>query len=245
MLTAVPPIVRDVVHAAIYVRTRVVPAAEHRFRRLDELYFRILREIHALILAVVVFEKLYYLFKIFRRKFGIGRIALFLLYRVEYALVDRLVLLHDDVREHLYETTVRVVCETRVMRFCRKPFHRFVVQSEVENGIHHARHGRSRSATDGHEQGVLFVAQLLAHLRFEIGEGVEYLLADILVYVPSVLVILRARFRRDRKSRRNRKTEIGHFRKVRTLAAEKFAHLAVTFIKPVNEFFTFFSFIID
>ena len=60
---------------------------------------------------------------------------------------------------------------------------------------------------------------------FDIGENLRL---NIGVDLLAVLVILRARFRRNGEALGNGKTETGHFRKVGAFAAEKLAHFRIT-----------------
>ena len=45
-----------------------------------------------------------------------------------------------DITVHLHETTIRVVNEVRITSFSHKTFGYSVVQTEVEDGVHHTRH---------------------------------------------------------------------------------------------------------
>ena len=41
-------------------------------------------------------------------------------------------------------------------------FNSLVVQTEVQDGVHHAGHGSASAGTNGHQQRVLWIAELLA-----------------------------------------------------------------------------------
>ena len=60
-LTAVPQLLGNVVHAAIYVGTRVVPGTENGLDRFDQLLLGILREVFALLLLIEGLELLHQL----------------------------------------------------------------------------------------------------------------------------------------------------------------------------------------
>ena len=71
--------------------------------------------------------------------------------------------------------------------------------------------------------------RLLIHIFYKIG--------IFRIDLFAVLIILSASLRGDGETLRNGKTDIGHFRKVCALTAEKFAHFRVTFGKEVNVLF--------
>ena len=48
---------------------------------------------------------------------------------------------HDDAREHLDEAAIGVPGEALVVGLLDESLDRLVVEAEVEDGIHHARHG--------------------------------------------------------------------------------------------------------
>ena len=75
----------------------------------------------------------------------------------------------------------------------------------------------------------MFITELFAcdFLHFK-DCGIDLCL-DIRVDLPVVIVISRAGFGCDGKALRDRKTQFGHFREVRALAAEQIAHARVTF----------------
>ena len=47
---------------------------------------------------------------------------------------------HYDVTEHLNESSVGIICETRISCQCRKAFYSLVIQSQIQDRVHHARH---------------------------------------------------------------------------------------------------------
>src|SRR5690606_39062547 len=57
-----------------------------------------------------------------------------------------------DITVHLQEATVRVVGEPRVASLARQTLHGAIVQAEVEDRLHHSRHGDGRSGSYGYEQ---------------------------------------------------------------------------------------------
>ena len=72
---------------------------------------------------------------------------------------------------HLDKPPIAIVGEARIVRLCGQAFDRFVVQAEVQNRIHHARHRELRAGTDAEQQRVGGVAELLAGFFLEVREG--------------------------------------------------------------------------
>ena len=142
---------------------------------------------------------------------------------------------HDDVGEHLDETAVAVPRPARVLRLLGKRLDDRLVEAEVEDRIHHARHRGARTRTDRDEERILEVAELLAGRLLELHDVFEDLLLDVVADLPAVVVIARARFGRNGEALRNGEPETGHFSEVRALAAEEFAHVGVAFGLPVAE----------
>ena len=70
---------------------------------------------------------------------------------------------HNDVAEHLNETTVTIPCETRVFGLGNEALDRTVIETEVKDGVHHARHGDSCARADGKQKRVLVIAELFTN----------------------------------------------------------------------------------
>ena len=102
-----------------------------------------------------------------------------------------------------------------------------VVQTEVEDGVHHARHGHRGTGTHGNEQGIFCIADLLADTTLE----VETILLDFVesAFGPGVVGvgIFHTGLTGDGESRRHRKADYGHLGKVSALAAEDIFHILV------------------
>ena len=105
--------------------------------------------------------------------------------------------------------------------------HGLVVQAEVEDGVHHARHGELRAGAHADQQRIVGVAELLAHALFELGERFEHLLVDLGRDLVLVLEIDVADFGRDREAGRHRQLGPAHLRQPGAFAAERIFHLSV------------------
>ena len=231
------PAVRDVVHAAVGVRTRIIPRAEYRADSLHQLLLRVLREIFAEGLLVVILEQNDQLGHIVRVQFIIHLNALFVLYLVDKLLEGGLRQLHNNVREHLNETAVGIACETRVIGQLGNCFADLVVHAEVKDGIHHAGHGCARTRTNGYEQRALGIAESLAGGLFELIEVLQNLILNIRINSLAVLIITGAGLGGDGETLRHRHAQSGHFSQIGTLAAKQLTHFSVALREHVNILF--------
>ena len=125
------PGIRDVVVHTIDVRTGVVPRTEHRFDRFKQLFFRIVGEIFAELLFVFGFKLVRQFFQIVCIKVNVVFHALFRLHLVDQFFKVFLTYFHNDVGEHLNETTVAVPRPTGIVRFRGDNVHHFFVKPEV------------------------------------------------------------------------------------------------------------------
>ena len=126
---------------------------------------------------------------------------------------------HDDVREHLDEAAIGVVGKAGVTGLLDETLDRVVVETEVEDRVHHAGHGERGARADGDEQRVVLVAELLAHALLEILAVLVDLVEDALRPDVASAGVSDTGLAADGKSRRNGETDVGHLREVRALAA--------------------------
>ena len=161
--------------------------------------------------------------------------------RVYIFLVHRLHAQHH-VTVHLYETAVGVPCKAGVARLANQPFHHFIVQAEVKNRIHHARHGSACARTDGHQQRVFHIAEFGAHQCLHVRDGVfHFLFQQGNDFFLPHFIIFCANFCRDCEARRNRNSDKVHLCQVGSLTPQKVSHAGFSFClavtKGVNSFF--------
>ena len=147
------PLGRDAVLAAIHDGAVVHPGAEHGAGGAPELLPRILREFLSRTLLDQGLETRDEFLLVGGgqlRVFNI-RVILLMLESVDddfkrlMVLVPGLLHSHDDIAIHLHETTIAVPGEAFVLRGLDQRQHGSVVKAEVENGVHHARHGITRA----------------------------------------------------------------------------------------------------
>ena len=146
--------------------------------------------------------------------------------------------LHDDVGEHLDETAVGVIGKAGVVRQTGETLHDRIVEAEVQNGVHHARHRSARAAADADEERVVRVAEFLAAFVLHAFEIFVNLALDLIADGLAVLVVVGAGLGGDGKAVRHGHAEIHHLRQVGALAAQQLAHIARALAEHVNKFFT-------
>ena len=134
------------------------------------------------------------------------------------------------VAVHLYETAVGVPCETVVARTLGKCLHGGVIEPEVQNGIHHARHGGTGSRTYRDQQRHGVAAERHARLfLYAFNRFLHFGTYHFDHGVASLLVIFRTYFGGDGESGGDGDSHEVHLRQVGAFAAEQFPHLAVAF----------------
>ena len=234
------PGIGDVVVAAIDVRARVVPGAEHGADGLVQLGLGVGGEVLADLLLVLGLELLGEFLEVGCGKLDVELDAALFLHRVDELLKVLLADFHNDVGEHLDEAAIGVINETLEVGVGVARDHGgddVVVETEVQDGIHHAGHGSARAGTDGDEQGVLQIAELLAVHLFHLRDVFHDLCHDLVVDLAAVLVILGAGFGRDGEALGHGQTDVGHLGQVRALAAQKLTHGSVAFREQVDILF--------
>jgi hypothetical protein len=93
---------------------------------------------------------------------GIEAEAIILLGDLQRFLEAAVIEPEHDVRIHLDEAAIAVPGEAIIARGGGEADHRRVVEAEVEDGVHHARHRHARAGADRDEQRIGGVAELLA-----------------------------------------------------------------------------------
>ena len=136
-------------------------------------------------------------------------------------------LLHaqNNVAVHLNKAAVAVPRESLVLRGSNQRQNGFVVKTEVQNGVHHARHGVASTGTNSNKQRHAFgITELAAHDLFHVLNASFHLALQFLRVGLLVRVEVGANFGRDGESGRHWEIDAGHFREIRALAAEQRFH---------------------
>ena len=226
----------NVIHSSVVDCAWVIPGTEYSFDSAHQLLFWVLREVCTNLLFIVGFKFDNHVLEVFCIQLGVQFNALCLFHLVDDDLKVVLWNLHYNVGVHLNEATVGVVGKTLILGQLCKAFHYLVVESQVEDGVHHARHGSSCTGADGNQQRIVDVSEFFAGKLFEFSEVFKDFSLDFRADLFAVFIILGACLGCNGEALWNRHTEYGHFCKVCAFAAEQFTHFCVSFRKRINKF---------
>ncbi|CAB4822089.1 unannotated protein [freshwater metagenome] len=130
----------------------------------------------------------------------------------------------NNASVHRDETTVRVISKTLIARDLGETLHALVIESEVEDRVHHAWHRELGTRANADEQRVVGIAKLTLHGLFKFGDvrldfGVDAL-------GPTAHHVVTASISANGEARRNRQLQdTGHLSEVGALASEQIFHL--------------------
>ena len=136
---------------------------------------------------------------------------------------------HDHGRIHLHEAAIGVVSESFVPGYGGETFDGAVVQAEIENGLHHSRHGAGGTGAHADEERVFRISEFLFRGTFELGDVIGDLLLQLRGILLAVLVKVIAHSRGDGETGGHRQADLGHLGETGAFAAEKIAPGSVTF----------------
>ena len=141
--------------------------------------------------------------------------------------------LEHHVSKHLDKAPVAVVSKARITGFLCKASGYLIIQAEVENGIHHPRHGYRRARAHRKEQGVFGVTKTCPHLLLnQIQRNPVFLFEQSGQFVAG-LKKLTAGWRGDDESVGYWQPECGHLTEVGALATEQIAVVFTAFVEQV------------
>ena len=226
----------NVVHAAVVDGAGVVPGTEHGLDGAHKLLLGVLGELLAQLGAVLGLEHLGQFLQVLGRQLGILGDAALLLHLVDELFKILLAHLHDDVGVHLDKTAVGIVGEPGVLGLLGEGLHHLVVETQVQDGIHHTGHGGPGAGADGNQQRVGHGAELLAGNFLQLGDIFHNLTFNLRIDGPVIGIILGAGFGADGEAARHGHTHAGHFRQVGALAAQQFAHATIALGEQVDVF---------
>ena len=151
---------------------------------------------------------------------------------VEFLILDS----HRDFAEQLNESTIRIVGEALVAGLFDQAGQRFVVQSQIQNRVHHSRHRHGGTRPDRDQQWVLTGPKCPARRRLQLGD----LAPDCrqkLIRQFIRLQVLETCLGRDDESRRHVDADLSHLTQIRSLAAEQLLVMAVAVRKRIDVLF--------
>ncbi len=148
------------------------------------------------------------------------------------------------VAVHLYETAVAVVYEVRVVGFLDHAFSHYIIEAEVEDGIHHTGHGSACAGANADQQRVGRVTEFAVHQGLDVLDSCQYIIVEEFHdFLLAYLVVLVANISCDGESGRNRNTDKVHLCAVSAFTTQFGAHRGVALCfavtKGVNSFLVF------
>ena len=157
------------------------------------------------------------------------------------ALLERLELLgeegrvdaRNDLAVHLNQPAVVVEQEVHRLRV-GLPDHR-IAHAEVQDRLHHPRHGHGAAGADGDEQRIRRVTEALAGALLEQREVLLDLRAELGRKRPGMREMVAACFRGDREPERDRQAERRHLGEAQALAAEQVAATLAVLVEVVDQ----------
>ncbi len=210
---------RYVVETAIDFCPLAVPAVEHRADRTPELVLDVLRERRIVLARDDRLEFLDQRLPVFRLHLGIVEEALVFLGDFQRFLEQSVIETQNNIRIHLDEAAIAVPGETRIAGSDREAFDRFVVESEIEDRVHHPRHRDRRARADRNEQWIGLVAQRLADRALDMRDRLANRIQQFGGKRTALVEIAQAFLGGDREARGHRQADAGHFGEVAALPA--------------------------
>ena len=222
------PVARNVVELAVGNGAVNHPGTKYGADTGPQLFPRILRNNFAQLFADF-FIFVNQLFEVFRSQIRIRFVAFGLFHIFQSFFIQIQIGAHNHVRKHLQETAIRVISKSFASGSFSQSFNGFVVQTEVQNRIHHTRHRNAGAGTNREQQRIIGVGKFFAHNLLNAGNSLANLIFEVGRILVIIVVIIRANFRCDGESRRYRQTDLVHFCKVGTFTAEEITHGGVAF----------------
>jgi len=246
------PLLRNAFHLAVQDGAVVHPTVKHGTYRTPQLLHRVVGEILAGLVLDGLLEECHETFQLVDGHLIVQSDAPLCLHLlddglegVDIFLVDRLHAQHH-VAIHLYEPTVTVVGKTLVAGLLDQSYHHLVVETEVQDGVHHARHGSPRTRPHTHQQRIFGVAKLQPHELLGMLHAVDHTITkqsyDLFLSFLEVLVTYVGG---NGKARRHRNPDEIHLRKVCAFATQQVFHvgfsLGFSIAEEINSFFVIHS----
>ena len=245
------PVARNIVQFTVGNGAVDHPGAENGADAGPQLFPRILRNNFAQFLTdFLIFLNQF--FQVFGGQISIRLVALGLFHVFQSFFIKVEVSAQNHVGEHLQETAVRVICETLRTGSLSQSLDGFVIQTKVQNGVHHARHGNAGAGTNREQQRVIGIGKFFAHDFFNTGNGFLNLFFQVCRIGVIIVVIISANFGCYSKSGRYGQANDIHFCQVGTFTAEEISHAGIAFgfavTKCINPFshccFSSYSYIV-
>ncbi len=114
---------------------------------------------------------------------------------------------HNYATVHLDKAAIAIPGKLRILRDVGQAFHCLVIQTKVQDSVHHARHGISSTGTHRYQEGVGAAAEFLLELSLNTLHSVGDGLAQRCWIALLVIVVVGADLGADGKARRHRQAD--------------------------------------
>ena len=151
---------------------------------------------------------------------------------------------HHHIGVHMYEPPVAVVHETGVVRLPDEPCGCYVVQTQVENGVHHAGHRYPSARPHRQQKRVTGISEHCAHVLLQSRKVRVDLLGKTLGPLVTAGVVGCAYLGSDSETGRYRNPQIHHFSQPGAFAAQKVLHVARSFSPSAAEIIHVFRYVL-
>ena len=123
-----------------------------------------------------------------------------------------------------------------VVGLCHHTLGHFIVQTQIQDGIHHTGHRSTCTRTYRNQQRILGVTKLAVHQSLSVSNScIHFVLKQFYDFILTHLVIFITGVCSDGEAWRNRHANVIHFSKVCTFTAQQFTHLSISFSLSVAE----------
>ena len=188
------PGIRNIIVAAVNIGAGVVPGTENRLNSAHQLLFGIRGEIRADFALIFSLKLICQLFQILGSQLNILLNALFLFHLVNQLFKILFADFHNNVGIHLYKSSVAVPSPSGIVGFLCNNLNNFFIQAQVQNGIHHTRHGSARTGANRNQKGIFLIAELFAGDALHLFDILHNLRLNLIVDLLPVLIVLGAGF---------------------------------------------------
>ena len=225
----------DVEFAPVVDRAPPHPGVEDGLDGDFQLLHRIIREGLAGLALHHVEEAVGDLAQVAGRECDVLRDAGLVLDRLELGIEGLVGYAQGHLAEQLDEAPVGIPAEAFVAGLGDEALQGVDVESQVEDGVHHAGHGHGRTRADRHQQRVVAAAEGLAGFLLQRLHLVAHLVHDAGgQFMVGMVEVIQAGLRADDETGRHIDPDLGHFAQVGALAAEQHLVAAVTFLECEN-----------
>ncbi len=226
----------DLELAAVIDRPLAHPGVEHRLDRQFQLFVGVLRERPAGLFLDHFQEQLSDILQVVGVQAQVDLDAGAALDRFKVLVEVLVVDAQRDFAEQLDKAAVGVVTEAFVAGQLDQARQGGFVQAQVQDGVHHARHGHGGAGAHRHQQGIGRAAELLAGFLLQPGHVLAHALHQSFGQAV-VGDVIQTGLGSDDETRRHSQPDLGHFTQVGALAAQQHFVLAIPFGVLINVLF--------